>query len=298
MKVFYEIDPFNRLVVKGSGGRSNVRRFRRVVRGRFKTDGKNRLYYEVFKSSGKQTPQKIRFSGRYSLDREHKLIYSLNKWNNQVAGNRLRLRTRFAAAGGNEIVFLLNSRTLREKGSVYTLKLHGTWQADGSNRLRFGVKKEDNKKDGLTLFNAWNVNKNNEIIYNYGPGRSRTVTFKGRWRLKDRYRLGYILDKGIKSGFDFQVMLGRLAPRKKEAYIKFDVKITISRRKTVRRNILFICKYKRAKGRSLALEVSPSRDGGRIRLKKEVLSKDAVFYLESSLKGREGYLGGGLAFRW
>ncbi len=80
-RVFYEVDPFNRLIVgKPPGRASRVKRFRQVVSGRFGTDENNALYYEVNKSSGLDIPQKIRFSGRYSLDKGHNLVMTLNKW--------------------------------------------------------------------------------------------------------------------------------------------------------------------------------------------------------------------------
>jgi len=50
-KVFYEVDPFNRLIAKKRLGKSSrVKKFRQVVYGRFKTEGNNALYYEVNKS--------------------------------------------------------------------------------------------------------------------------------------------------------------------------------------------------------------------------------------------------------
>ncbi|MFC1667492.1 hypothetical protein ACFL0P_06535 [Candidatus Omnitrophota bacterium] len=297
MKVFYEVDPFNRLIVKRVKGKSAVKKFRQVIRGRFKTDNKNRLRYEVFKSSGIQIPQKIKFSGKYSLDKKHNLILTLHKWNNQIQGNRLRLRTKLISAKGDEVTFLLNSRMLREKRSSYTVKLHGLWHADKCNRLTFGVRKEMDKKYSLTLFNAWNINKNNEIVYTYG-GDPQVVTLKGRWHIKDRYRLSYTLDKAVDSGFNFRTSLSQIAPRNKNTYIKFDVMIGVSKRKTVRRKIVFICKYKLNKGKNLILEVSPLKGAIALKLTKEILTKNAMVYMESFLKDRERYLGGGVAFRW
>ena len=107
-RIFYEVDPHNRLILKRSSKRSEIKRFRQVASGRFKTDKKNRLSYEVLKSPVSSIPQKIKFSGRYSLDEKHNLVYILDKWNNQYAGNRLRLKTGIIDARFNEIIFLLN----------------------------------------------------------------------------------------------------------------------------------------------------------------------------------------------
>jgi len=295
-KVSYEVDPHNRLIIKRSGARSNLKRFRKVVYGRFRTDNKNRLYYEVFKSSGTTVPQKIEFSGRYSLDKTHNLIYKLNKWGNQCEGNRLRLRTKIIDTSGNEIVFLSSSRLSEGKGYIGTMKLHGLWQVDRTNRLKFGVKREDKKSDILTLFNAWKIN-NNEIVYSYSRNE-KALRFKGSWVIRKRYRLGYILEGTIDSGFNFRSSLGQIVPKGKKIYLRFDVAIDISKRKRVKRKIIFRCRFKARGIKEAVLEVSPCKRGVSLRLKKEILNKRGISYIESFFRDRERYLGGGLALRW
>ncbi|MFC1624703.1 hypothetical protein ACFL28_05300 [Candidatus Omnitrophota bacterium] len=297
MKVLYEIDPHNRLILRKDGTRSNIRKFRKIVSGRFKTDNKNRLYYEVFKSSGEDTPQKIKFSGTYSFDKKHNLILTLNKWNNQIRGNRIRLRTKFIHASAGEIAFLLSSRESRKKRSVYLMRLHGSWKVDKNNRLTFGVKKEMDKRDVLTLFNAWRINKDNEISYNCNHN-SQNIVLKGAWQVKDRYRLSYILDKRIHSGFNFRASLGQVVPRGRKIYIKFDVVIDISKRKRVKRNVMLRCKFKRGKGRSILLEISPNKEKISLKLTRKILGRKGLAYIESFLKRQESYFGGGLALRW
>lgn len=296
-KVLYDVDPHNRLIVKKTGRRANVRGFRQIVHGRFKTDSKNKLYYELYKSSGATTPQKIRFSGNYSLDKRHNLILTLNKWNRKRHGGRLRMRTGIVHANGHEIVFLMNTRATRRRKSAYIMRLHGSWQVDSNNRLTFGVKKQRDKIDNLTLFNAWKINKNNEIAYSYGRD-SKIITLKGSWRIKDRQRLSYALDKGINSGFDFRTSLGRVVMKAKKPYIRFDIAIDISKKKRIRRKIVFTCKRRIGKGRDITLEVSPGKRSASLKLTNEILGNKGLAYIESYLKDREGYLGGGAAFRW
>ncbi|MBU1853625.1 MAG: hypothetical protein KJ957_06245 [Candidatus Omnitrophica bacterium] len=296
MKVYYDLDPYNRLIVKK--GRSRLKQFRQVCSGTFKTDKKNRLFYEVSKSSGISIPQKIKFSGIYSLDKRHNLIFTLNKWNNQCQGNRLRLDAKLISASKNEIVFLLNAvpSGTTDTRHKYTMKLHGSWQVDKNNRLRFGVKKEDSRIDELTLYNAWNLNKNNEIIYSYARS-SHVITLKGDWHIKERYRLGYILDKNINSGFNFRSSLGQVIPRSKKTYVKFDVAIDISKRKRVTRSIIFTCRSRLQDNKIIIVELSPGR-GPSFRLTKEILNKKGMLYLESFIRDNERYFGGGIGFRW
>ncbi|MDP8230868.1 MAG: hypothetical protein P9L93_07190 [Candidatus Gorgyraea atricola] len=289
-KVYYEVDPHNRLVIKSPSKKSNVKKFRRVVEGRFRADGKNRLYYEVFKSSKSDTPQKIKFSGKYSLDKKHNLIYTLDKWSNQCEGNRLRLKTKLLDAGKNEIMFLVQSRDpSKGKRRIYTMKLHGKWQADKNNRLCFGIEKTRNK---LTLSNAWQINKNNEIVYKYGR-QPEAIVLKGKWQIRKKHRLGYVLEKRLDSGFNFRTSLGQIVPKKKKTYLKFDVIIDITKRKRIKRKITFCGTCKLTKDGRILLEMSPGKEK-KLSLK---LTK-RMAYIESFIKGRERYLGGGIAFRW
>jgi len=297
-RVLYEVDPHNRLILKRAGAKgSKVKRFRTLVRGRFRTDGKNRLYYEVFKSSGKDVPQKIEFSGNYSLDKRHNLILTLNKWSNQCQGNRLRLRTKFIHADGSEAVFLLRSRVSEKMGRTYIMRLHGSWQADKNNRLRFGVKKEGDKTDGLTLFKAWKLNKNNEIVYSQGRD-SRIITLKGHWLIRKRYRLGYILDKGRDSGFNFRTSLGQVVGKGKKTYVSFGVTIAVSKNTRIKRKIIFTARCKPGRGEKIILELSPCGRSITLKLAKEILNQKGLAYIESLFKDRERYFGAGAAFRW
>lgn len=296
-KVSYRIDPHNRLVIKSPSRKSNVKKFRKVVSGRFKTDKRNKLYYEVVKASEHKVPQKIKFSGKYLFDKKHNLVYVLDKWNNQCEGNRLRFKTKVMDANKNEIMFLVQSQHPAEgQRSIYTMRLHGAWSADRNNRLTFGVKQKKGKRDTLIFFNAWQINKNNEIVYRYGS-QPETITLKGNWEIKKKHRLGYVLDKRLDSGFDFRTSLSQVVPKRKKSYAKFDVVIEISKRKRITRKIIFAGKLKLNRARDIILEFSPRRKAA-LKLTKNIFNRRGLAYIESFLKGRERYLGAGLAFRW
>jgi hypothetical protein len=291
-RVLYEVDPHNRLVIKKSGRASNLKRFRKVVEGRFKTDTENKLYYEVSKPSQSDVPQKIKFSGEYSLDKSHNLIYRLDKWGDQYAGNRLRLKGGIIDAKSNEIVFLISS-----KEASYTMSLRGAWHADKNNRLSFGVEKEGDKPDELAFFNAWKIGRNNEIIYRYG--RDSSIALNGTWDIKDKATLSYVLDKDMRSGFDFRVSAGQMVPRKEKSYLKFDVSIDISKRKRINRKIIFCGTCRLSEDKEILLEYSPDKEKElSLKLTKDIFDKRGIAYIESFIGEKERYLGGGIAFRW
>ena len=298
-RVLYEIDPFNRLIVGQGGKKTRVKRFREVVSGAFKIDEKNNLFYEINKSQGIDTPQKIKFSGNYSIDKNHNLIFTLNKWNNQCEGNRLILKARIIDAKSDEITFLMNSRVSPTKGLTYIVRLYGSWQVDNNNRLTFGVQRDKDEVDKLTLFSSWDINKNNEVTYSCGEG-SGVIGLRGQWALKDKYRLSYTLDKRINSGFDFTTSFGQVVPKGKGAYVIFDIGITISKEKTIHRKITFSGKWKMGKGSEIILETSPlgNEKAASLKFTKEIFGQDGLAYIESSLRDKEKFIGAGMIFRW
>ena len=300
-KVFYEVDPFNRLIagnLPGEGRRSRVKKFRRVVCGKFRTDGSNSLFYEVNESQGLDIPQKIKFSGRYSLDKDHNLVFTLNKWNNQCEGNRLTLKAKLIDAKSNEIAFLINSKAGENKSLGYIMKLCGSWQADKYNRLTFGIERDRDDADSLVLSGAWEVNKNNEIVYRYGR-ESQAVTFRGSWDISERHRINYELDKNINSGFNFRSSLGTLVSKGKEKSLAFDIGIGISKAKKLKRRITLSCRWKIAGDKELILETSDIEEGGvRLKLTKEMFDRQGIAYIESIVKEKERYIGGGIIFKW
>ncbi len=296
-KVSYDVDPHNRLIIKKPAGKSKVKQYRKIVNGRFKTDRKNKLYYQVYKGSDSDVPQKIGFSGDYSLDKKHNLIFTLNRWNGQDKGSRLRLRTKILHADGHDLVFLVRSKRSGNSKTFYAMRLQGAWQADKNNRLKFSVERTRRKKDALLLSGGWSLNKNNEIIYNHGLG-SQDIILKGNWEIRDRYKLGYVLDKKIKSGFNFKASLGKVISKGKKPRIEFGVTIGASKKKRLKRKIIFTCKAISKKRKIIMLEVLPRERGARLKLSKKILDRNGLLYLEGLLKDRERYMGGGMAMQW
>lgn len=298
-KVWYEVDPFNRLIVSTlPERRSRVKKFRKVVSGRFRMDAGNEPSYEINKSSDTDVPQKIKFSGKYSLDKEHNLVITLNKWNNQCEGDRLTLKAKIIDAKSNEIAFLINSKSGENKSLGYIMKLYGSWQADKYNRLTFGIERDKDDADSLVLSGAWEINKNNEIVYRCAK-ECQAITFRGSWDISGRNRISYALDKKINSGFNFKSSLGTFVSKGKESSLVFDIGIIISKAKKLHRKIIFSGKWKINKDKELILETSDIEEGGiRLKLTKEMFDKKGLAYIESIVRGRERFIGGGVVFKW
>ncbi len=283
-KISYEVDSRNRLVARGTKNRTSLKRFRQVLEGSYKVDKKNRLYYEIKRPFGKDIPSRIKFTGKYYLDKNHDLILSASR-----AGRRkLKLNTRLAAAGGNKLVFDISSDRVEFEGS---------WKADGNNRLVFRLKRERLGDNDMTLFGAWSLSKNNEIIYT-AHQKSKKLIFRGTWEITDRYKARYSLDRDDKSGFDFKIAFGKIVPRNKKTYVDFGVNVKVSKKKTTRRRVSFECRSGLGRNRRMIISVIPDSRRMRLRLDKKILKPEGIMFLESVLNRKEKYAGGGVTFRW
>jgi hypothetical protein len=260
-KIQYEIDPYNRLIISGSGKKSDLPKFRQVIDGRFKLDKDNNLYYRVKAPlpEDDNVPHQIKLKGEWSLTDDHQLRLTLDGQGRQTFGDQITLQGEILDVNKNSLLFAVTTTTKENTRSTYVLDLGGAWKADQNNRLSFRVKKESGRYDILTFSGAWEINKNHRIIYQYERARlirkkreSHTLTFKGYWDIKDAVRISYLLGKGTDSSFDFQTSAGIF----RENYIKYELGIGLSgRTDPVRRIVTLYGKWNLKKDVGLIFEV-------------------------------------------
>lgn len=334
-RVRFEVDPHNRLVAAETGKKTKVRRFRRVLTGRFKTDKNNSLSYllraPLPKGSG--IPHQVKLRGKWSLTKEHNLRLTLNKWGRQTLGDKLTIQGEILDVRKNSLLFAVTTKIKKDTPTTYVLKLAGAWQADKHNRLTFKIKKKRGKTDILTFRSAWVINKHHRIIYKYKKAqliRKRkqlhSLTFKGYWDIKDRTRISYVIDRKSNSAFTFKTGLGLF----KDNYIKYEVGISVSgRAKPLKRIITLYGKWKIIKGIGITFEVEyehkkihaivfgaeaklTSKDkislklrnernkdmGGEIELSHKILKGDGEAFLRFLKSKREAAVLVGAGFRW
>lgn len=316
-KLRYEVDPHNRLIVQDTGKKSSLRRFRKVLDGKFKIGDGNSLIYHI-KSPARgvtpypDAPHQVKLRGKWSLTENHDLKLTLDKWRRQRLGDELTIQGNVIGVEVNSLLFSVTARTKENALSTHILKLRGLWQADKNNRLAFMVKKETGKYDTLTFSGAWEINKNHRLVYSYEKAElkrkrrlRKTIIFKGLWNITKKNALTYRLDLKGYSGFDFQTGLGRAGKKS----LKFELGIRLSGRpKPVRRRVTLYGKWKVMKSMGLVFEIKydkktpraivfgadvkiSGKDKITLRLKNELgLELDMKLVISKSL------LGGGEAF--
>ena len=261
-KVRYELDPHNRLIIAGSGGKSGLSRFRKVLDGRFRTDENNDLSYHIKAPlpEGARAPHQLTLKGEWSLTDDHDLRLTLNKLGRETFGDQITLRGKILDVNENHLLFALTKTSEDGTESQYVLDLGGSWKADEKNRLSFHVKKEKGRYDILTLNGVWEVNKDHQVIYQYEKAelirkkkRTHTLTFKGHWDINDKARISYVMSEGTDSVFDFRTSVGIF----RKDYIEYELGIgATNRAKTPAEKVITLSgRWNLKKGVGLVFEV-------------------------------------------
>ena len=314
-KTRYELDPYNRLILRESRAGSDLTKFRQVLDGRFMLDG-NTLSYHVKAplSKGEKIPNQIRLKGEWSLTDDHNLRLTLDKSARKTFGDRITLEGEVLDVNANSLLFAVTTIAKENTRSTYILNLDGSWKADKFNRLSFHARREKGRCDILTLNGAWEVNKNHEIIYQYEKAdlitkkkRTHTLVFKGHWDIMQKGRISYLLGAATDSLFDFMVSAGIF----KEDYIKYEVGIGLTNRvRPMTKTISLFGKWNLKKDAGLVFEIQyddrrtgkiifgadarlTDRDTMSFRLKSGMANDDMGVELEL---GRDMLKGGGEAF--
>ena len=260
-KARYELDPYNRLVIVGSGASNDLPKFRKVLDGRFEIDEDNSLTYHIKAplAESENIPHQIKLKGEWSLTDDHRLRLTMDKLGRVTFGDQITLRGEILDVDASSLLFAITTKTNNGARSTYVLSLGGSWKADENNRLSFYVKREKGIYDILTFNGAWEVNKNHQVVYKYEKvrllrkkGVTHTLVFKGYWDIKERLRISYLLSGSADSAFNFTASAGIF----KEGYIEYELGIGASSKAKPRiRTITLFGEWKLKKDMGLAFEI-------------------------------------------
>jgi len=303
-KITYELDPHNRLILRSTGKKSKIPKYRQIIDGKFRIGKGNSLTYHVKKSRDFDTPQQIKFSGNWSLDKNHDLVFTLNKWGNQVAGNKLTLTGNIMDVKRNKLLFAVITKTPDSRARIYILRLLGSWQADKHNKLTFDLKRKKGPYDTLVIKGIWEINRQNKLVYKYvkkdlkgGQKRTHLLIFKGRLKIADKFRLSYALT-GEDTGLARKTITitGRWKIDKKKGLL-FEVKYEKGRIcaivfgatfKLSKRNNLKV-RLKNRKGKNLGIELI---------LSKKLLKSAGEAFFKTLFSKKEFILFAGTGIKW
>lgn len=211
MRLKYSVDKNNRLLVKTSRKAKPIK-----PQGSFGIDKNNRLFYQVRESSAwrkqRSLPPRIIFKGSWHLDSNHDLALILDKNSKQYQPDTLTLKGNILSLERDLLAFEVKSYDRQGLLHIRVLKLNVTLFADKENRICFMVKKL--KPDILTLSGSWQLNKNQQVVYEYSKIDLETkrksvhaLIFTGYWQISEANKLTYILKHSTVSRFDFRAQI-------------------------------------------------------------------------------------------
>ncbi len=114
-KVYYEVDPYNRLVIDGTGTESELRKFRKVLDGRFRVDENNVLSYHIKAplAENEDIPHQVKISGDWSLTDGHELRLTLDKEGRGTFGDQITLQGRILDVDKNSLAFSTSPASIK-----------------------------------------------------------------------------------------------------------------------------------------------------------------------------------------
>ena len=236
MKYRYSVDNKNKLLIRPPKQKVAI-----PVRGRFSIDKNNRLICWLNEPAAWRRiynlPAKVSFIGNWKLNSNYDLELELDETKSQYKRDRLILKGEIISTDRDALAFEMIGQDKGGLIHIQLLKLTGSWQADEFNRIIFRIKKKASP-DVITLEGSWQINKNQQVTYNYEKTSlktktriSRVLTFEGFWEINSDNRLAYILSQSTKSYFDFRVQLESPNLYPKEGLIKYRIGIGLKKDK-------------------------------------------------------------------
>jgi hypothetical protein len=283
------VDTNNRLII--GKGKKKV-----AADGSFSTDKSNRLIYQLNEAGSwrKQyaLPPRIVFKGVWNLDANHDLTLILDKNKNQFQGDILTVKGDIISADSDILAFEIKSYDRDGLLHIQILKLNITLFADESNRLCFMVKKL--RPDILTLAGSWQVNENQQIIYEYERTElktktklSNTLVFRGFWQINSLNRLTYILKHSSGSRFDFRAQIETPTIYPQKGVIKYRLGIGIRADRSREKIISLYGAWKFSRNLGLVFQMDYNKEG----LESMEFAADVTFQentVSFALKNKEG----------
>ena len=273
---------------------------------RIKVDSKNRLIITEASADKEGKLTKIITEGKWSLSKDHSLKLKISGNRDPYAGKTLIFNGSISKVTGDSLAFRVRGSENIAGLRTSTIELKGIWQADTSNRLTFSVSKYRGTYDILRFQGAWDVNRNNELVYKYEQTALKTrrktlntLVFKGFWEI-DESRLVYALQGDDNSFFSFKAALQSRNLIASQGKIKYQIGVKFSSGTVYRevvRTVTIFGKWKLGKdlGVSFDIESSGRKKQSIVFSAEKVIGEGAN--IKISLKSKKGEkLGIELAF--
>ena len=206
--------------------------------GRFRIDRDNTLIYsfnKVFSYKEFALKKKVKFKGRWSLDTKHNLVLGIEKQYKNLRLRRIVFNTSLIDYDKEGLLFTIKRKISDYRERIELLKLRGRFSVDRFNRIIFEVSKRE--PDILVFRGAWDINKSNQIIYNYQDlEKKKRISFqlRGYWQVGGKNKLVYVLERSLKERLEFKVRFQSLNLYPKKGVLKYSLGVGFKKQRRKR----------------------------------------------------------------
>ncbi|MFA5117935.1 MAG: hypothetical protein WC695_03675 [Candidatus Omnitrophota bacterium] len=232
-KARFSIDRNNRLRI--TDGSNSI-----APAGSFSIGAAQRLIYTLHESpswrkANGAIPSKLTFDGAWRLTPDYNLELIRTPFGGSARKELLVLRCNSLINKSDSLVFELIGSHGQQRDSLQSISLKGKWQADEQNRLVFYATGKP-AASKIVLGGAWELNKNQQVVYSFEKADLKTKTkkthellFEGFWKIDSRNRLSYSLSGSTRSSFSFRAQLESPNLYPADNMIKYRIGIGLAR---------------------------------------------------------------------
>ncbi|MFH1846031.1 MAG: hypothetical protein ABH869_00550 [Candidatus Omnitrophota bacterium] len=215
-------------------------------------------------SGGPEEMKKTIINGLWSLTPEYDLRFYAQGANDVLSSKVVVFRGDIEHVRGDELVFTVRGYEGVSGVKTSTIALKGKWYADPDNRIVFDVSRKKGSYNVLKFQGAWQVDKNNEVIYRYVKTRLKTrikeeklLIFKGKWKIASNC-LTYTLEGNDRSFLRFKAVLESRKLKANAGFIKYHVGVRYEIKKiscSVKKDVILFGRWELSKDIKTGVEV-------------------------------------------
>ena len=185
--------------------------------------------------------KRLAISGKWSLTENNDLKLRVLASKSDLYGKSLIFKGDIEHKKGDYLRFHIRHSEPLSGIRSGVIELKGRWQADKYNRICFAASKGKGRYDILRFQGAWEVERNNELVYRYKKTylktrvkKLHTVIFNGHWDLAGN-KLIYRIEGSSKSFFGFKATLQPRSIKSSAGTIRYRLGIGYYERKVFRK---------------------------------------------------------------
>jgi len=183
------------------------------LKGRWQTDAKNRITFEVTRQFGRSDV--LTFKGSWKVGKSHEIIYTYKRTHlktRKKTEHRLVFKGYWDISEKNRLTYLFEGQSnsfFRFRGTFQTKSILAK---KGEIRYQVGVEVQGKRRvQRIVLFGKWKLSRKLDLSFEiqYSKGRKRAIVFAGSYQLDEKHRIHVKLKNTEDKGLGVEVVFTR-----------------------------------------------------------------------------------------